>query len=394
MNHNSQLITHPEADWSARHEQDYASGPLQLTVHGNTLLNNFHCRHDDVDSSAMTVDKSRCFRKAGAAVCLTESHIPYGRRLSFKQSLRYAANYARITQDINWPKQTALKKVLEIGSAELPGHWPKMLLFEAAKPGCREYELSPGTELRLSELPLALVFYNQQGQALEIGNGDDLWRWQNALQFEQGQAESGILIRHTEKALRFNRMLSLNQGGAELLPLPREYRFTSYLAWSCPELETEFPAKLQFHRPELLPDRGLDIENLAQHGAKPALSLDFSRLQLPTQAQRDLSPGLCWESKITQKFARRIIRQLADLSQEGYLLIEAGMFPGLCQDPVHCSRKNEALHWDLMAILDFCSWMRQRLGRGWTIKVQVPEPWCKLPSMSCLGAINGFRNQS
>ncbi|NMA42358.1 MAG: hypothetical protein GX946_03150 [Oligosphaeraceae bacterium] len=392
MSQNSYDIAHPEADWSAEHEHSYAGGLLHLSAHGNILLSNFHCRYDDMDSSTMTVDKSRCFRKSGAAVCLNESHTPYG-GLSFKQSLRYTANYIRVTHDLNWPKQSELRRSLEIGSAQLPGHWHKMLLFDIGTPGYCEHELLPGTELCLDSLPLAMVFYNQQGQALEIGSGNDLWRWQKGLQFSEGQANGKIVIKITEEALQLQRKVSLNQGETALLPLAREYRFTSYIAWSCPTLGTKLPAELQFCRPKMEPGKGLKMQDLSQCGSKPAISLDFSQLLLPRQAARNLSEGLCWESKITQKFARRIIRQLADLAEEGYLLIETGIFPGLCQDPVHCSRKEPALHWDLVAILDFCSWMRQKMGEGWRIKVQVPEPWCKLPSMSCLGAINGFRNQ-
>lgn len=69
------------------------------------------------------------------------------------------------------------------------------------------------------------------------------------------------------------------------------------------------------------------------------------------------------------------------------------MTPGLCQDGVHCKRKQDACHWDMVSILDAAIWMRQRLGKAWQVKVvQEPDsPWNELPSLACLGAVNGFR---
>ena len=51
-----------------------------------------------------------------------------------------------------------------------------------------------------------------------------------------------------------------------------------------------------------------------------------------------LQEALCWECNNTKLGAKRIIRQLAAKSTEGFLLIEGGMTPSVCDNGKHVDR--------------------------------------------------------
>jgi hypothetical protein len=392
MNNNLHDIQHPTANWLVQHDLDQAGGPLLIQENGNTLLKNFHNRCDDLKDELLVPDKVRIFRKAGATVFNSDGHFPFGAELSLRQNIRYAANHARITTDLRWKKGAALKQSVAIGSAELPGQWTKVFVVPADGSAPTWKTLTPGTSCRFAPLPLTLVFANQQGQRLEIGTGDDLWRWQKGLSQQSLHNTAAVELTVQTDNILFQRLVSVNPGiEEECLPEPRDYRFTSFLAWSAPALQQHPAAPHEFTPLDISRKDGLSRKQLLDCANPLCVSLDFNRLELPQQARHTHGQGYCWESKITQRFVRRLIRQLADFSVEGFLDITGGMTPGLCDDLVHCSRKSNALHWDLTAILDLASWMQQRLGNGWTTTVAQPAPWNELPSLSCLAAPNGFR---
>jgi len=394
MNNFHTNIQHPTGNWLAQHSLSQAGGPSLLQENGIALLKDFHHRYDDLSDELLIPDKVRIFRKAGAAVFSSEGHFPFGAEIALRQNIRYAANHARITTDLRWKKGAALKKELAIGSALLPGNWDRVLVFPADGKLPAWQTLTAGTFHRFSPLPLSLVFRNQHGQSLEIGTGDDLWRWQNGLLAKAQTDAPCIELNIQDDGILFKRLVSINPNEEEFFPEPRDYRFTSFLAWSAPALRQNTTAPSEPVALEIRPGEGLSRKQLLECGSTPCVSLDFSQLDLPRQAMHSLSQGYCWESKITQKSVRKLIRQLADFSTTGFLQITGGLSPGLCDDPVHCSRKNKALHWDLSAILDLTSWTQQRLGDGWTINVQQTAPYDELPSLACLAAANGFRVQN
>ena len=386
-------LRHPSADWLIQHSSDYPVGPTALQVGGLTLLHDYSCRLDDQNGKNMLCQKMKLFRKAGAAVFSGEGGFPGSGGITLRQTIRYAANHARITSDWHWCRDGLIKDACELGSFFLPGNWQKVFLFPA--PADLEQGKTPGWQelpkngvLEFSPLPLLLVCVNDSGQQLEFGLGDDLWRSIHGL---FPQARQVLRLINSRRGLLCQRCIAVAEAEQPLQPEVREYRFTSYLAWSAPALLRPAPDPHRY-RPLSFTARGeLERQELLSCGDCPSISLDFRTLPLPRQARRSGDGEFCWESKITQKYVRRIIRQLADYAQQGALLIRGGMNPGLCLDGVHCSRRGPTPHWDLLAILDVSTWMRQRLGEQWEIDILQPEPWHSLVSLSCLGASNGFR---
>ncbi|MBR4371092.1 MAG: hypothetical protein IKS92_08600, partial [Victivallales bacterium] len=144
---------------------------------------------------------------------------------------------------------------------------------------------------------------------------------------------------------------------------------------------------------EILPKgKGIDVKALSE---KPAVSVDFSKLtavdSMHVTHDGALQEALCWECNNTKLGAKRIIRQLAAKYAEGFLLIEGGMTPSVCDNGKHVDRPGKTVpHWDLNGITAFAAWARRCLGDGWKVVVKQPKPWDALPSLQGLFAENGF----
>ncbi len=128
---------------------------------------------------------------------------------------------------------------------------------------------------------------------------------------------------------------------------------------------------------------------------KPSVSVDLSKLSavdsMHVAQDGVLQEALCWECNNTKLGAKRIIRQLAAKSAEGFLLIEGGMTPSVCDNGKHVDRPGKTVpHWDLNGITAFAAWARRCLGDGWRVVVKQPKPWDALPSLQGLFAQNGF----
>lgn len=397
MSNDDMVISHPHGGWSAVHAQQMAGGPQRLSVGQHVLLANFHNCLDEFSDEHLLVDKDKVFRKGGSAVFQGEGHLPGGPETGWRNVIRYAGNTARITCDLSWKGGTRLESGVEVGSLTLPGMWEKVQILSALSdstvlPEPETRRLQIGKNICLEPFPLALLFYGVHGGRLEVGLGGDLWRWQQGLGAEQGPG--GIRLECRPDGVTLRRFVATAAEAAEApAPAARDYRFTSYLAWRAPLLRGAWGDRAGC--PLSLQSGELSRQQLEACGPTPDITVDFNELPLPHQARRRLVGGMpgspCWESRITQKAVRKVVRQLAEYADSGRLLIRGGAEPGVCSDPVHCSRKAPSLHWDMLALIDAFSWMQQRLGDGWLIGVQQSGFWEHFPAAAQLGAQNGFR---
>ena len=245
--------------------------------------------------------------------------------------------------------------------------------------------------------PLALVFERADGSAVEVGTGDDLWRWEQSLGY--GVEAGSYKVTREDGGIRLLREPLMCC--EPFTPKPRDYRFTWYAAWRAPGA-TAPPAlppavALRF-------DRQLNLMREAAGlgtGAAPlSLAVDVGGLAWPENcrrscsavafAQGDRAEAPCWECASTQNALRRVIRQLAAARRPGSLTVR-GATPWICWDPAHLERRgHDALtHWDMIGLLDFSVWARQQLGLAWDIRA-VPDRLAELPSLACLFGPNGF----
>ncbi len=438
-------LTHPGATWRLRYDDGAAAGPRSLETQGTPLFQDMQCRVDGMDDTRLSQTKARHFHKGGCAVFEGSGEFSRGIPMGVRQTQRVAANTMRVTYDVKWPKATSLKEGLELGSVKLAGEWRQYLAVTtggaARAPQWQDLPQDlKAAPLRLSPIPEILVLKDAQGRRLEWGLGDDLWRWAKGLNGEflhakgelrlEALPQGGLFLRRfvalcdpgeearlaklLEKDPRFLPPVNAKAPEAGVdenaddsaAPTPvqtpeipvsqpeaRVYRFSAYLAWSEPALTPQPPAKPPVELS--VSENGLDgkaLAALAADGA-PCVALDLATFPLPIQGRRNAKKdaGTCWESRPFQNLFRRCVRQLAQSSASGALILR-GVAPGWCDVAAHETRKGKAAHWDLPAILETLAWARQALPVGWTIQAPVEGVWSELPSLSALGAPSGFRN--
>ena len=380
-------VVHSEGCWNIVHDLDCCGGPLALTVDGKLVVSGFDNSFDGIGNDGMTVTKSHLYHKGGVAVFEGEGVLPSGPESCVWMSCRYSGNIARVTVDFTIKKETVVKEGIECGSMVLNGKWTSVTTV----PDFVKTDLVEGKSLHYEELPLAWVFEREDGFKLEIDTGFDLWRWRNSVEMGGATADVEVFDDHVD----FKRhLLVVTDGGEEgVQPPSRDYRFCSQLAWSAPSLYTTADDMPEVTHLDILPKgKGIDMKALSE---KPAVAVDFSKLtatdSMHVTHDGELQEALCWECNNTKLGAKRIIRQLAAKSAEGFLLIEGGMTPSVCDNGKHVDRPGKTVpHWDLNGITAFASWARRCLGDGWRVVVKQPEPWNGLPSLQGLFAQNGF----
>lgn len=385
-NHEIKVI-HQTGGWEAVHRADCCGGPLSLSVDDQLVVSNYENAFDGIGNEAMAVQKARVYHKSGVAVFEGEGMFPSGPETGVWTACRYAGNIVRITTDLSIKKETMLKQGIQCGSMTLHGKWVSMTTVpEFAKMALAERQV-----IHYDELPLAWVFEREDGFKLEIDMGFDLWRWKNGVELGSATVDVEVFADHVD----FKRhLLVITDCGEEgVQATPRDFRFYSQLAWSAPALYADTADMPELTHLDVLPKgKGIDVKALSD---KPAVSVDFSELTasdtMHVTHEGKLQKALCWECNNTKLAAKRIIRQLAGKSAEGFLLIEGGMTPSVCDNGRHVDRPGKTVpHWDLNGITSFAVWARQCLGSGWKVIVKQPEPWDMLPSLRGLFAPNGF----
>lgn len=387
MGRHEMNVIHPTGGWNILHRGDSCGGPLELTVDGQLVMSGFGNSFDGVGNDGMDVRKSHIYHKSGVAVFEGEGLLPSGPESGVWTSCRYSGNIARVTADFTIKKETVVKEGIECGSMTLHGKWTSVTVV----PDFKKTDLSEGQTIHYEELPLAWLFEREDGFKLEIDTGFDLWRWRNGVEMGGATVDVAVFADHVD----FKRhLLVVTDGGEDgVQPPSRDYRFCSQLAWSAPALYADAADMPELTHLEVLPKgKGIDVKLLED---KPAVSVDFSKLSavdsMHVAQDGVLQEALCWECNNTKLGAKRIIRQLAAKSAEGFLLIEGGMTPSVCDNGKHVDRPGKTVpHWDLNGIAAFAAWARRCLGDGWRVVVKQPKPWDALPSLQGLFAQNGF----
>ena len=411
QDHNQITVQHDNGIWTARHQTDEGGpGPLKLQVNKDVLARNVSFYIDEMEPESALINKCRAYHQGGAAVVETQGHFPFGAPLKFKQICRYAQNHLRVAFDLRWPRGFELQRHLGIGCLNLPGQWARMYIYpparhlcEGALPGWEALPKPPGGSDSIMvghwhRPPLALVFERADGTRLEIGTGDDLWRWETGLGYGPESGSFKVFLEsHQVRLVREPLMCCI-----PFTPRAQLYRFKWYAAWHAPESARVggTPSRLVTLRftkqGKLALDKGL--------GAPPAYCLDFNKLVWPPSARRaesqaDYLRGVyartpCWQSNAARNLARRVIRQIKERLKPGTLCIK-GLYPAPCWDPAHLDRhaKHGLPHWDLSDYLEFSVWTRRQLGPAWEIITDDAIP-ADLPSLSALFQPNGFANDA
>ena len=365
-------IKDKESDFEISHKTGRCGGPHNISLGGKPLLTMLDCSVNGISDSDLRAKSSRLYHKAGQSVFESEGSYTFG--VTVNQICRYAGNTIRITWDIKWPKETRPVKPVQIGSARLHGKWTRLTTI--ARDGASEtIELSNGA-FAVPGSPISIVLHRDDGAKFEYSLGYDLWRWDYAIG-QNVTAPLSLDVADEQTTLLHS---ICDPTPEEVYPEAREYRFMALVAFSAPGMPQppaiDEATSVQFKK---------DKADLALDGiSSNTIRIDYTTMPCIENGRRLTSRGreaICFEDGHSMTSLKRTIRQIADISQSGTLVLE-GLTPGHCIDGSHCTKKQPREHCDLYSIITFVAWAKNCLGKGWTIVTPQPAPWNALPSLS------------
>ncbi|MDD5698851.1 MAG: hypothetical protein PHH77_09580 [Victivallaceae bacterium] len=344
--------THPAtvstASWRA--EFSLADTMLMRFWLGGQLLVELAPAQINQQSEAQSLPrKSRIHRKIDglSLVYRAAALIPFGPEPEIRREFDFTDGFARIIQDID-PGRAAAAEKLTVDRMSLPGPWRRLAVIRIPEPGKsfpqpEWFDLTAAADrvcFDESRPFLAVILETPDGKWLEIGTGDDLWRWSIAGGLPGCSAQFSV---HTAgRAVELIRTPVWFTAIAEETPAvqPRAWRFKWYFAWT----ETSV-APAVTGRKQLI----LDLADYAE--------------------KNDGSP--CLHGGPLRKQLRHALRSLI-ANHENTDLVLTGAKPHICAQESHLNRSTgkNSLHWDGWDFMELFLWAnRQGLATGCTFRI-------------------------
>lgn len=295
-----------------------------------------------------------------------EAIIPFGNEPKIARGIEIFGRLANITTDLKIRKK-AVVEALGIDQITLPGKWISAAVltqedFMSGKIDLSQKPLGDNETIFESEQCFVTVILTADtGERVEIGAGDDLWRWNAAAKldlrsnFSIKQAPDEIIIRR--QALIWPE----NSGPEQTRP----WRFTWYCAWDD-------------GKKTAAPDN--TIPPPAPKGGWPEKS------QAMIDGKHSGNPCFC--SPAVTRHLRHWLRANPPTPNENIAV--SGFSPSCCDSASHCDRprKKVLTHWDMTAIFEFHFWANRML-RHQNSKMAsfaaADSPFADTPAVNSLG---------
>jgi hypothetical protein len=286
--------------------------------------------------------------------------IPFGSEPQIVRQFEFAGNHAKITTDFE------LKVPMDAGSFEIDnflakGSWAKVGILKIDKPLSDTSDIEWHTvakdsswTLTVEDIPLIVLFEGNDGTKLEIGTGDDLWRWRQTETFPGTTAS--IVFEKTNGGISVRRVFAKwNETGTIA---PRKYRFTWYFAW-------ETPDKKYFtcNGDKLAEFSFFEKNKISSAGNKCFKFPDGNLPELFAARFADNPTGVpCFHSSPVSGLFRDWVRSAAAI-KDGRPLVLGNLKVSLCDAASHLERpqKQKLLHWNMIRVFDFYLWANKQL---------------------------------
>jgi hypothetical protein len=213
-------VRSPQETWSAHHHPDRPSGPAELRIGETAIVRDVRCQIGKFCDELAVLSGHRQFRKSNAQVVLAEGYLPFGAEVRIRHTHRYFDGILRVTSDIHFPRDAHANPGFEVGSMTLPGTWTHW-----REPGGNWQTLSAYS---WSPIPPCLLLRRADGPILEIGLGNDIWRWHAGLLGANNRSQ--LAISATDDGLQLRRIVS-ESADLPMPAQPRTFRYSWYLAW-------------------------------------------------------------------------------------------------------------------------------------------------------------------
>lgn len=302
--------------------------------------------------------------------------LPFGSEPSITRKCELAGNHAVVTTDFDLRTRMEAASI-EVDNLIVRGEWARVGVLGISSPLPESREISwhdAGGRLRLEldRIPLLLLFERTDGCRLEIGSGDDLWRWHNAASFPG--SEQSMVVEKTKEGISVRRKVAA--WTADAVILPRKYRFSWYFAWETAAME---------FLPDAIVSSGADAEVFT-----------FPVGEVPQQLAachggRNLGVS-CFHSPAVSGIFRSLVRSVLG-SQKPRNVIISDLTVPLCETAAHLERPQRQLllHWNMTRFFDHWLWANKQLRNSgvsfYAIAAKDSKVFPSLPSVKGLSRI-------
>lgn len=272
--------------------------------------------------------------------CHMETVIPFGSEPIIRRDIDFSDGAMRIVTDVGINSKSSFDNIC-IDPLVLSGVWNKIAVASVPAPGSPypepkwlELDGSDREIYRSSKPFLFCRVMDDSGNFLEIGHGDDLWRWSGAEDHEGVTAEFSINVR--DGKIIVGRIPYIFP--PEFPCGNRSWRFKWYMVWNSGFESGNNNFEALTIDPAVLPDN--------------IFALDFDG--------KRHSGMICWHAPAWRKAFKKAIRTAA--ARGANVSFDPGK-PVFCADASHMerSRKQYLSHWDMMIRLELCQWAKQHL---------------------------------
>ncbi len=311
----------------------------------------------------------------------TVNVMPFGSEPAITRKCEISGNHASVTTDFDLRSRMEAG-VFEVDNILVRGEWSRIGTLMVSSPvpmadEIRWHDAGARLSLELDGIPLILLFERADGTRLEIGSGDDLWRWLNTAAFP-GSSQS-VVIEKIKEGIYIRRRVAAWSSDAVIMA--RQYRFSWYFAW-----ETS------------------GMKFLGGDGNMPAAAdaeiFTFPEGEVPQQLAachggRNLGVS-CFHSPAVSGIFRSLIRSVLG-SQKPRDLVIGNLVVPLCETAAHLERpqRQQLLHWNMTRFFDHWLWANKQLRNSGVSFYAIPAMDGKvfplLPSVKGLSRIVGSK---
>lgn len=282
----------------------------------------------------------------------------------------YSGNSLKMTLDLAFPKEFSFKN-LSVESVQFLQDCVELTILKPDFEGILPYSFETynirgiDKDFLWDSPPLAIIFKTESGEIIEIGTGDDIWRWNVAKTLSHN---SSFLLSIKKGIPKFSRNLLCAASEEPLQLHGRSFRLTWYVAWH----EHTCAPRQKIKNKSRIIDIKTDFE---WPESALAISEKGKRLTMP-----------CFHSNYVWNVLKKMIRQ--EIENGSSEIILKGVKPAVCFSASHLDRakKKVLAHWNMMAMMKFWLWANKQAASRNAVFRFAPseEEGCQpvLPSLS------------
>ena len=342
-------------------------GQMTLSVLGKQLLETQPISFGPIDETAAyhKIFRKHNFQFVNGFSVDTETIIPMGAEPKISRTMDIVGNHIKVVTDILTRGKFPAQK-MSIDDIDFKGEWTRFGVITYPTEGSTLPEIvwtditDSNKILYQSNVPfLVMLLESVDGHVVEIGTGDDLWRWSVADTLENTNSQFTVENNQGQVSLKRDVLIFDEERAMHT----QTWRFKWYISW---EMKAERNDKIKIPADSIL----LEIPGskvAAADADLPAFSVPVTGWTKEASACMNgvVTEHQCAQTKTVRNYYNNWFRPIQKRYPETKIAL-ANMEPHICDSGAHVSRKDKgtAMHWDMINIFDFWLWANKQAGKN------------------------------